>query len=118
MRVNMDPLTPATMTLEESVGRIARMAREIVGTTQDNKRMGSKSQEDSESPSMGEKKRRQQATVRWVLAAPERLKSLQDGGKQEEAAEDWQEIKTLLKKWKGVKGVREIEEQCEKIMER
>ena len=116
MRVNMDPLTPATMTLEESVGKIAEMARGIAGATQGDQGRG-KGQGGREGDLMT-KKQRQQATVRWVLAAPERLKSLQDDGKHEEADEDWKEIKTLLEKWKGVQGVSDIEEQCEKVIER
>ena len=116
MRMNMDPLTPATRSLEESVGRIATMAEGIVGPA---KAHASHEKEDGISQSSSRTdKQGQVATVRWVLAAPERFKSLQDSGQQNEAANEWKEIKDILTKWKDVKGVGEVKEQCEKIMQR
>ena len=116
MRMNMDPLTPATRSLEESVGRIAAMAERIVGPA---KASGGQEKEDGTSHNTSKTdKQRQLATVRWVLAAPERIKSLQDSGKQDEASDEWREIKDILTKWKDVKGVSEVKEQCEKIMQR
>ncbi|KAL2835062.1 Vps51/Vps67-domain-containing protein [Aspergillus cavernicola] len=56
-------------------------------------------------------------TVKWVLAAPQRLGKLVADGKKEEAEKDWDEVRKLLEKWQGVKGVAEVREACEKVME-
>ena len=56
-------------------------------------------------------------TVKWVLGAPSRLEQLLADGKKEEADKDWAEVKNLLDKWEGVKGVAEVKGACEKTME-
>jgi hypothetical protein len=38
--------------------------------------------------------------------------------KQEDAEKDWKEIQHLLDAWRDVKGVAEIREACEKVMNR
>ena len=112
MRENMDPLTPATME------RITGMAEEIAGSLKKNLHKGSSHADTGDNLRMEENKKQQHATVRWVLDAPRRLKSLQEDGKREEAARDWGEIRSLLETWKVVKGASEIQEQCERIMQR
>lgn len=120
----MDPLTPATMTLEKSVARIAGMAEGIAGAAavaaaaRDSRSGGGQGEEMNEAEMQSlERKQQQQAAVRWVLGTPSRLKSLRDDGKQEEAAGDWEEVKSLLQEWEGVRGVNEVRDQCECLME-
>jgi len=33
------------------------------------------------------------------------------------AQADWEEVRTLLGKWEGVEGVKELEQECELILE-
>lgn len=56
-------------------------------------------------------------TVRWVLDAPERLGRLLADGKREEAEMDWTEIRGLLEKWDGIRGVSDVRDACVKVME-
>ena len=60
----------------------------------------------------------QRETVRWVLGTPKRLGSLLDKGEKSEATKAWDEVRVVLEKWKGVKGVDELSEECERIMGR
>jgi hypothetical protein len=62
--------------------------------------------------------KREKDTVRWVLAAPQRLEKLVAEDKQEDAEKDWKEIQHLLDAWGDVKGVAEIRGGCEKVMNR
>ncbi|KAJ5998719.1 hypothetical protein N7451_006529 [Penicillium sp. IBT 35674x] len=55
-------------------------------------------------------------TVKWVLAAPERLGDLLEQDRREDAEKDWKEVQELLDAWGQVKGVAEIRESCEKVM--
>lgn len=55
-------------------------------------------------------------TVRWVLAAPDRLESLITEGRREEAEKDWKEVKSILEAWSKVPGAAEIQERCEIVM--
>ncbi|KAJ5572953.1 Vacuolar protein sorting-associated protein 51 [Penicillium hetheringtonii] len=55
-------------------------------------------------------------TVQWVLDAPRRLDKYITDEKQEEADKDWDEVKKLLDAWGQVKGVSEVREACEKVM--
>jgi hypothetical protein len=54
--------------------------------------------------------------VRWVLSAPERLKGLKERGKEEEMGKEWDEVRGLLEKWDGVKGVDEVRRKCEEVV--
>ena len=63
------------------------------------------------------KKREQKATVRWVLAAPERLSTLVRQGNKDEAQKEWAEISALLEKWSGVHGVKETRTKCLEALE-
>lgn len=57
-------------------------------------------------------------TVRWVLGAPERLGRFLAEGEREAAEADWDEVRALLDKWEGVKGVPEVRGACEKVMDK
>lgn len=65
-----------------------------------------------------ERKKAEKETVRWVLGTPARLEKLVADGSREEAEKDWEEVRELLKKWEGVKGVQELRDACEKVMEK
>lgn len=107
----MDPLTPTTSTLTPAVAHIAETAASLAASLQDR---NTRAPRDEAS----EKKERQKQTVRWVLAAPDRLKGLVEGGRLEEARNNWEEVQKLLEKWDGVQGVDELKQQCSAIMSR
>lgn len=114
MRSNMDPLTPTTSTLAPAISHIAETARSLVGSLQD-RSAKSNIEYNSEDPTVA-KKRRQQETIRWVLATPNRLQTMLDAGKLEEASSDWREVDTLMQHWEGVAGVSELKSTCMKIL--
>jgi vacuolar protein sorting-associated protein 51 len=64
------------------------------------------------------RKQAERETVKWVLGAPDRLTTLLNEGKNEEAEKDWVEVDRLLKKWEGVKGVTEVRAACEMAVKR
>ena len=101
----MDPLTPTTSTLSPAIAHIAETARSLAGSLQDRSVDSGKAQNLM-------KKRKQQETVRWVLATPQRLQDLIEEGKREEARSDWEEIELLLQQWDGAAGVSDLKEQC------
>ncbi|KAL8697692.1 MAG: hypothetical protein Q9224_002189, partial [Gallowayella concinna] len=109
MRTNMDPLTPTTSTLSPAIAHIAETAASLAQTLQE--RVGQAPEDEA-----GVKKQRQRETVRWVLDAPIRLKGLVEGGRRDEALEDWEEVQRLLEKWRGVQGADEVKQQCLSIM--
>ena len=121
MRSNMDPLTPATSTLSPAVAHIAETAGGLAVGAKDGRDGGG---EEISSEGLEERKRveeenkRQRDTVRWVLGTPRRLGGLLDDGRRGEAETDWEEVKGLLERWKGVGGVEEIRDECERIMGR
>ncbi|KAI4751704.1 hypothetical protein E4T52_15875 [Aureobasidium sp. EXF-3400] len=98
MRENVDPMAPVTTTLEPAVKHIADVAGGIAGSRVGGGREG------------------QRETVRWVLGAPERLRGLKEQGKEEEAKKEWDEVKALLEKWEGVKGVDEVKRKCVEVV--
>jgi len=60
---------------------------------------------------------RKKETVRWALAAPQRLRGLVKEGKLNEAQKDWAVVKALLDKWgEGVNGVRALKEEGERAL--
>ncbi|KAL9127986.1 MAG: hypothetical protein Q9217_003247 [Psora testacea] len=116
MRENMGPLTPTSSTLSPTVDQIVETTRDLAeGLKERAAQMSKERNEGSDEAAVA--KRRQRETVRWVLGTRRRLEELIQGGKREEAVRDWSEIKGLLEKWKGVGGVGEVREQCEKVME-
>ncbi|KAL4810132.1 Vps51/Vps67-domain-containing protein [Aspergillus unguis] len=116
MRASMDERgTPLTMT--KTLGpAIAFVAETAAGLIREGEQLREKRQGDG--GEQLDKVRKEKETVRWVLGAPERLKELVADGNREDAEKDWEEVGKLLGKWEGVKGVAEVREKCEKIMEK
>lgn len=106
MREKMDPMTPTTSTLTPAIGHIAETAASLSGQLK-------ASRGRSGTVGVDERKRKiQQATVQWVLAAPARLEILIEEEKREEAEDEWREVDRLLGKWEGVRGVEEVRKAC------
>lgn len=114
MRMNMDPLTPATSTLSPAISHIAETAASLAIAFQD--RSSALKPQEGDADSRNARRRQEQATVRWVLAAPTRLGALLEAGKEEEANDEWAEVQRLLVKWDGVVGVEEVRDNCVKVM--
>ncbi|THW36972.1 hypothetical protein D6D21_08467 [Aureobasidium pullulans] len=104
MRENVDPMAPVTTTLEPAVGHIVDVA---VGISESQKGGGK-----------GGRKEGDRDVVRWVLGAPERLGKMKEEGRNEEMEKQWDEVRTLLEKWEGVKGVEEVRRKCEEVVGR
>jgi len=102
MRENVDPMAPVTTTLEPAVGHIVDVA---VGISESRKGGGK-----------GGRKEGDRDVVRWVLGAPERLGKMKEEGRNEEMEKQWDEVRTLLEKWEGVKGVEEVRRKCEEVV--
>lgn len=104
MRTNMDPLTPTTSTLAPAISHIAETATTLSRELEQNL----PAPKDPEV----EKKRKQRETVRWVLDAPRRLQQLIAEGRVEDAMTDWDTVRGLLEKWKGVPGTEAVQQAC------
>lgn len=117
MRRSMDergaPLT-MTKTLGPSIAFVAETAGGLIKEGEEQRRRMKDAKLGDEAASQKNEK----DTVRWVLAAPQRLEKLLAEDKQEDAEKDWKEIKHLLDTWGAVKGVAEIRGACEKVMNR
>lgn len=105
MREKMDPLTQ-TSTLMGDIEHIANTAQTL------SKQL--KGQDGAQSSTRS----REQQTVRWVLAAPERLRSLVREGRQTDADVEWKAVAALLDKWQAVSGVQEVRQACLEVLER
>lgn len=110
----MDPLIPTTSTLAPAISHISETAASLAESLHD--RSGPSAEAVEQEDDAVVRKQRQRETVRWVLAAPNRLKGLVEKGRRQEAEEDWEEVRKLLRKWKGVEGAEEVEEQCLEVM--
>ncbi|CAG7918439.1 unnamed protein product [Penicillium olsonii] len=115
MRRSMDdreaPLT-MTKTLGPAIAFVAETAGGLIKEGEEQrKRMKEAKQDNGDSQIKSEKD-----TVRWVLAAPQRLEGLLADDKREDAQKDWKEIQHLLDAWGDVKGVSEVRDACEKVM--
>jgi hypothetical protein len=117
MRKSMDergaPLT-MTKTLGPAIAFVAETAGGLIKEGEEQRRR-IKEVRDAE-PS--QPKKAEKETVRWVLAAPDRLEKLMVEDKQNEAEKDWEEIQRLLNAWGEVKGVAEVRAACEKVMDK
>ena len=116
MRTNMDPLTPATSTLSPAISHIAETAASLSISLQP---PGKKAERGDLSQNVGDpvlRRKQQRDTVRWVLGAPQRLRSMLDAGQQAGAADEWREVEPLLGRWDGVGGAKDIRDECTKIM--
>ena len=113
----MDPLTPTTSTLPPAISHIAETAVSLSSSLPVPAGLDMQGgSHDIEDQGAWTKRQRQQETVRWVLAAPGRLQTLTENGRQEEAAGDWLEVRRLLGKWVEVDGVDFIRNECKEIM--
>ncbi|GES57517.1 Vps51/Vps67 family protein [Aspergillus terreus] len=117
MRRSMDdrgaPLT-MTKTLGPAIAFVAETAGSLIQEGEEQRR---RIQEAKATDQSG-RRRDEKATVQWVLAAPSRLEALVSEGRRDDAEKDWEEVRGLLEKWNAVKGVQEIRDACEKIMEK
>lgn len=117
--MNMDPLTPATSTLSPAVSHIAETAAFLATAFRDRSSGSNIEGVEGGGESKNARRRQEQATVRWVLAAPTRLRAMLEAGEEEEeeeAAKEWGEVQRLLGKWEGVAGVEELRSTCVKVM--
>ncbi|KAL8912241.1 MAG: hypothetical protein Q9171_002696 [Xanthocarpia ochracea] len=115
MRTNMDPLTPTTSTLTPAIAHIAETAASLAESLQNHNTKSNDPRVPGDTAML--KKERQRQTVRWVLAAPRRLKRLMEEDLREEAMKDWEEVQRLLEKWNGTQGVDEVRQQCLSIVD-
>src|SRR5688572_7910777 len=112
MRTNMTPLSSTTSGLEPAIAHIANVSASLASSLPTT---GSNDSTTTASTEEREAKLKKQKTVKWVLAAPERIQSLLDAGKTEEAEQDRKEVLALLEKWNGVKGVDELKAKVEAL---
>jgi hypothetical protein len=114
MRRSMDdrgaPLT-MTKTLGPAIAFVAETAGGLIKEGEEQRRKIKEARGEEPSNNKAEKD-----TVRWVLAAPQRLEKLLSEEKREDAEKDWNEVRQLLDAWGQVKGVAEVRESCEKVM--
>lgn len=117
MRQSMDERgTPLTMTktLGPAISFVAETASGLIHNGEEIRgRM-----KDGGEPGADQDKKAEKETVRWVLEAPRRLERLVADGNREGVEKDWDEVRKLLEKWEGVKGVAEVRDACEKAMEK
>ena len=109
MRTNMDPLTSMTGGLRPTIEGIAKMAAGLARPPPN--------AAGNDDGSLGKANRDRQDTVRWILGTPVRLRARLETGEKQAAEEDWAEIRRILDKWEGTKGVDEIRQQCLEILE-
>lgn len=123
MRGHMDPLAPATHTLGPAISHIAETAASLSSSMQSApakpQGLGIEIQVEAEGTKSEDavKKQKQKALVRWVLDTPRRLREMIDQEQDEEAEQEWDEVRKILDKWQGVAGVKELRRECEEIME-
>ncbi|KAK7521483.1 Vps51/Vps67-domain-containing protein [Phyllosticta citriasiana] len=115
MRTNMDPLTPHTSTLGPAIAHIAETATALSASIIEHAVPPHRIKSPSP-PGIIDVKERQRQTVRWVLDTPGRLRSKVANGDKAAAAQEYEEVRALLEKWKGVKGVDELQRECEEVL--
>ncbi|KAH7378824.1 Vps51/Vps67-domain-containing protein [Pyrenochaeta sp. MPI-SDFR-AT-0127] len=123
MRGNMDPLAPTTHTLGPAISHIAETAASLSSSMHS---IPPKPQglgidirierDDTEQEGLN-KKQVQKETVIWVLDTPRRLRLLIDQERDEDAEKEWEGVSQILDQWKEVTGVKELREECERIMD-
>jgi hypothetical protein len=123
MRGNMDPLAPTTHTLGPAISHIAETATALSSSMQaPHAKSGGlgisvRIEQDAAETEAATQKQKQRDTVKWVLGTPRRLRDLIDQGHDEEAEQEWDQVSTILDKWKGIDGVEELRQECEDIMQ-
>jgi hypothetical protein len=117
MRRSMDergaPLT-MTKTLGPAIAFVAETATGLIQEGEEQQRR----MREAKATDGTDRRKAEKETVQWVLGAPSRLEKLLSEGKEDEATNDWEEIRNLLDTWEGAKGVTEIRQACEKAMKR
>jgi hypothetical protein len=117
MRRSMDergaPLT-MTKTLGPAIAFVAETATGLIQEGEEQQRR----MREAKATDGTDRRKAEKETVQWVLGAPSRLEKLLSEGKEDEATNDWEEIRNLLDTWEGAKGVAEIRQACEKAMKR
>lgn len=115
MRRSMDE-RGAPLTMTKTLGpAIAFVAETAGGLIREGEELRQRIKEArGEEPARNTKAEKE--TVKWVLAAPERLEKLISEERHEDAQRDWEEVRQLLDAWGQVKGVAEVREACETIM--
>lgn len=134
MRGSMDPLAPTTHTLGPAISHIAETAASLSSSMQASSSsvrsdaLGisihvQSAAHESDSSVVAEQtqeqkqKQKQRETVRWVLGAPQRLRTLNKLAQHTDAEKEWHQIRKLLDDWQGVAGVHELREECQGIMQ-
>lgn len=116
MRQSMDergaPLT-MTKTLGPAISFVAETAGGLIKEGEEHRRRINEERSQRPTPTHN---KNEKETVQWVLASPQRLEKYLSEDKKEDALKDWDEVKKLLDAWGEVKGVAEIREACEKVM--
>ncbi|KAF3915127.1 hypothetical protein ABW20_dc0101864 [Dactylellina cionopaga] len=113
MRSNMEPMTPATTTLLPAISHIASLSSSLVETVH--------AHDPTTTPEAiaKDKLKKRQDAVRYVMAAPERMKGLIEQGRKEDAVKEWEAVKGHVRKWKGVggdDGVKRLLERGEAVL--
>ncbi|EAW09475.1 COG1/VPS51 family protein [Aspergillus clavatus NRRL 1] len=115
MRQSMDergaPLT-MTKTLGPAIAFVAETATSLIQEGEEQRQRI----REAKATDGTDRRKAEKETVQWVLDAPNRLEKLVAAGKRDEAEKDWDELRGLLGKWEGVKGVTEIRQACETTM--
>lgn len=116
MRQSMDergaPLT-MTKTLGPAISFVAETAGGLIREGEEHRRRIN--EERSQRPAANHNKIEKE-TVKWVLDAPQRLERYITDERQEDADKEWEEVQKLLDAWGQVKGVSEVRDACEKVM--
>ena len=99
--------------LDELVGRVIEIASQGHVNVAE---ADSSQKQRSDSGSKGDKHNQQKATVRWVLGTPRRIEQALNDGDRDRAEKNWNEVKPLLDKWKGVKGTQDLVTKCESLL--
>lgn len=117
MRRSMDergaPLT-MTKTLGPAIAFVAETAGSLIKEGEEQRQRIKEAHAEEPEP----QKQAEKDTVRWVLAAPERLQKLVSEERLEDAEADWKDVQRLLDAWSQVKGVAEVREACEQAMKK
>lgn len=101
MSINTTTLEPAMDSIRQTVEELLNDQRQFATNA---------NEEDGRSHSRIE-------TVKWVLNMPSRLEFLLEHGKADEATMEYEGISHLLTKWAGVRGVKELRQRCEEILD-
>ena len=100
--------------LNPAVEAVARMAEQLARTSVD--RDNAEQTVVVAKQTQAEDEKNKKATVRWVLGASKRLKTMLESGQREEAVAEWKGLEQLLDKWQGVRGVDQVKKACEDAM--